>query len=91
MHMEVIERTLPSIAEESSLASIRFQWPPANQCEFSPNCLRRTVVKINEPVLMISSWLSLKSQRLGIRTDFLEQEELSGLVLLSFLVIARSI
>jgi hypothetical protein len=36
-------------------------------------------VKVNEPVLIISSWLSLKSQDFRIKTDFLEQGEMAGL------------
>lgn len=42
VHMEAIESAVPSIAAESSPASIRFQGPPAHRCELSPNSLRRT-------------------------------------------------
>lgn len=71
--MEAIESAVPSIAVESSPASIRFQGPPRlTDVSLALTASEGLVVKVNEPVLIISGWLSFEGQNLGIRTDFLE-------------------
>lgn len=92
VHMEAIESAVPSIAAESSPASIQFQGPPRlTNVSVALTASEGLVVRVNEPVLIISGWLSFEGQNLGIRTDFLEWGELSGLVLWLFLIIARAI